>query len=147
MCVSVSVCVCVSVCLCVCVSVCLCLCVSVCLCVCVCVCVCVSVCVCLCVCLCVCERTHLCFGSHEQLHFIDKIGTFKFQLCSKVPLSVHPHQLLATNPLDSSAPVKRRGKEREDPKKKRPSAMRRVLIKEREERHRIREQGLEIPQK
>jgi selenocysteine insertion sequence-binding protein 2 len=55
-------------------------------------------------------------------------------------------ELLATNPLDSSAPVKRRGKEREDPKKKRPSAMRRVLIKEREERHRIREQGLEIPQ-
>ena len=56
-------------------------------------------------------------------------------------------QSLAPNLLDSSAPVRRRGKEREDPKKKRPSAMRKVLIKEREERHRIREQGLEIPQK
>nr|XP_006817601.1 PREDICTED: LOW QUALITY PROTEIN: selenocysteine insertion sequence-binding protein 2-like [Saccoglossus kowalevskii] len=42
-----------------------------------------------------------------------------------------------TNPLDSSAPVKR-GKEREQPAKKKPSALKRVILREREEKKRLR---------
>ncbi|XP_071789290.1 uncharacterized protein [Asterias amurensis] len=45
--------------------------------------------------------------------------------------------MLGHNPLDSSAPLKR-GKERETPVKKKPSALKRVILKEREENKRLR---------
>lgn len=38
------------------------------------------------------------------------------------------------NPLDSSAPTVKRGKERETPKSKKPSPLKKVILKEREER-------------
>ena len=41
------------------------------------------------------------------------------------------------NVLDSTAPLKR-GKERETPAKKKPSALKRVILKEREENKRLR---------
>eukprot|EP01134_Creolimax_fragrantissima_P008120 CFRG8120T1 len=40
----------------------------------------------------------------------------------------------SANPLDSTAPVRRRGKERLVPKKKRPTAMRKIIMKDREKR-------------
>ena len=49
------------------------------------------------------------------------------------------------NALDASAPTRRRGKEREEAKRKRPSALRRVLVREREERRQLMEQGKEVP--
>ncbi|CAB4028367.1 Hypothetical predicted protein [Paramuricea clavata] len=45
----------------------------------------------------------------------------------------------AANVLDSTAPIVFRSKEREFPKKKKPSAMRKILTKEREEKKMIRE--------
>ena len=42
------------------------------------------------------------------------------------------------NPLDTSAPTVKRGKERETPKAKKPSALKKVILKEREERKRLR---------
>lgn len=42
--------------------------------------------------------------------------------------------LVPHNPLDSSAPLKKRGKERENPKVKKPSALKKVILKEREEK-------------
>ncbi|XP_067943712.1 selenocysteine insertion sequence-binding protein 2-like [Watersipora subatra] len=42
------------------------------------------------------------------------------------------------NPLDSTAPVIKRGKEREVPRAKKPSALKKVILKEREERKRLR---------
>lgn len=49
----------------------------------------------------------------------------------KVLASVNPSKDEVTrtgNPMDSSAPTTRRGKERETPKKKRPSALRKVTV-------------------
>ncbi|CAD5111854.1 DgyrCDS1118 [Dimorphilus gyrociliatus] len=46
---------------------------------------------------------------------------------------------LAINPLDSSAPTIKRGKERENPRPKKPSALKKVILKEREEKKRSRE--------
>lgn len=45
--------------------------------------------------------------------------------------------VVSTNPLDSSAPVKR-GKERENPKPKKPSALKKVILKEREAKKQLR---------
>lgn len=45
------------------------------------------------------------------------------------------------NMLDSTAPLVKRGKERETPAKKRPSALKKVILKEREEKKRHRELG------
>lgn len=45
------------------------------------------------------------------------------------------------NILDSTAPLVKRGKERETPAKKRPSALKKVILKEREEKKRQRELG------
>ena len=45
------------------------------------------------------------------------------------------------NMLDSTAPLVKRGKERETPAKKRPSALKKVILKEREEKKRQRELG------
>lgn len=45
------------------------------------------------------------------------------------------------NILDSTAPLIKRGKERETPAKKRPSALKKVILKEREEKKRQRELG------
>jgi len=44
----------------------------------------------------------------------------------------------ALNPLDSTAPTFKRGKEREIPKAKKPSALKKVILKEREEKKRLR---------
>ena len=41
--------------------------------------------------------------------------------------------------LDSTAPLVKRGKERETPAKKRPSALKKVILKEREEKKRLRD--------
>ncbi|XP_039256732.2 selenocysteine insertion sequence-binding protein 2-like [Styela clava] len=46
--------------------------------------------------------------------------------------------MMPHNPLDSSAPMKKRGKEREIPRAKKPSALKKVILKEREERNRNR---------
>ncbi|XP_065884560.1 selenocysteine insertion sequence-binding protein 2-like [Dysidea avara] len=43
------------------------------------------------------------------------------------------------NMLDSTAPLVKRGKERETPAKKRPSALKKVILKEREEKKRLRD--------
>ncbi|XP_065841806.1 selenocysteine insertion sequence-binding protein 2-like isoform X2 [Oscarella lobularis] len=43
------------------------------------------------------------------------------------------------NPLDSTAPQMRRGKERETPKVKKPSALKKIILKEREEKRKARE--------
>ncbi|XP_072040506.1 uncharacterized protein [Amphiura filiformis] len=51
-------------------------------------------------------------------------------------LQVEMHNM-GHNPLDTSAPIKR-GKEREAPAKKKPSALKRVILKEREEKKRLR---------
>ena len=45
------------------------------------------------------------------------------------------------NMLDSTAPLVKRGKEREMPAKKRPSALKKVILKEREVKKRQRELG------
>ncbi|XP_014666447.1 PREDICTED: selenocysteine insertion sequence-binding protein 2-like [Priapulus caudatus] len=44
---------------------------------------------------------------------------------------------LVANPLDSTAPAKR-GKEKENPARKRPSALKKVILKERQEKKRVR---------
>nr|CAB3265946.1 selenocysteine insertion sequence-binding protein 2-like [Phallusia mammillata] len=46
---------------------------------------------------------------------------------------------MPVNPLDSTAPMVKRGKERENPKPKKPSALKKVILKEREEKkeHRL----------
>lgn len=49
------------------------------------------------------------------------------------------NKLSAINPLDSSAPTSKRGKERENPRPKKPSALKKVILKEREEKKRSRE--------
>ncbi|XP_022100524.1 selenocysteine insertion sequence-binding protein 2-like [Acanthaster planci] len=49
----------------------------------------------------------------------------------------HREPVKGHNPLDASAPLKR-GKERETPVKKKPSALKRVILKEREENKRLR---------
>lgn len=54
-------------------------------------------------------------------------------------------ELSPRNALDASAPTRRRGKEREEAKRKRPSALRRVLVREREERRQLMEHGKEVP--
>ncbi len=43
----------------------------------------------------------------------------------------------SSNPLDSNAPAKR-GKERENPKPKKPSALKKVILKEREAKKQLR---------
>ena len=51
------------------------------------------------------------------------------------------------NALDSSAPTKRRGKEREKPKKKKPTRMKRLIMSERESRRSERQQNLALSTK
>eukprot|EP00731_Ephydatia_muelleri_P017820 Em0010g918a len=62
-----------------------------------------------------------------------------------VPERVKDEKSIPRNALDSSAPLVRRGKERETPKKKKPSALKKVIAKEKEEKRKLREQGLSIP--
>ncbi|KAJ7394141.1 Selenocysteine insertion sequence-binding protein 2 [Desmophyllum pertusum] len=45
------------------------------------------------------------------------------------------------NTLDSTAPVVKRGKERENPARKKPSALKKIILKEREEKKKARETG------
>lgn len=59
----------------------------------------------------------------------------------------HPRQLekVAHNPLDSTSPLVKKGKQREVPKAKKPSPLKKIILKEREERKQYRlleEQGL-----
>ncbi|XP_041087792.1 selenocysteine insertion sequence-binding protein 2-like isoform X2 [Polyodon spathula] len=59
----------------------------------------------------------------------------------------HPRQLekVAHNPLDSTSPLVKKGKQREVPKAKKPSPLKKIILKEREERKQCRlleEQGL-----
>ena len=46
--------------------------------------------------------------------------------------------VISGNILDSSAPAKRRGKERERPRAKRPSKMKRIILKDRQKRTELR---------
>lgn len=67
-------------------------------------------------------------------------------LYKKAPLEkTKDEKSIPRNVLDSSAPLVRRGKERESPKKKKPSALKKVITKEKEEKRKLREQGLDIP--
>lgn len=55
---------------------------------------------------------------------------------------------IAHNPLDSTSPLVKKGKQREVPKAKKPTPLKRVILKEREERKQKRlleEQGLSVP--
>jgi selenocysteine insertion sequence-binding protein 2 len=49
------------------------------------------------------------------------------------------------NVLDSSAPVIMRGKEKETPKKKKPSSLRKIVDKEKNERKQLMSEGMPIP--
>ena len=53
-------------------------------------------------------------------------------------------QLFSGNTLDSSGPTKRRGKEREKPRLKKPNKFKRLLIKDRKERQELRRLLAEI---
>ncbi|KPP72743.1 hypothetical protein Z043_108227 [Scleropages formosus] len=62
----------------------------------------------------------------------------------------HPRQVerVAHNPLDSTSPLVKKGKQREVPKAKKPTPLKRIILKEREERKRNRlleERGLLPP--
>lgn len=63
---------------------------------------------------------------------------------SKINKSVIP---TAKNVLDSSAPAKRRGKEREKPKKKKHTTMKKLILLEREGRRDLRLANLELSKK
>ncbi|XP_062512156.1 selenocysteine insertion sequence-binding protein 2-like isoform X2 [Corticium candelabrum] len=52
----------------------------------------------------------------------------------KVVSSASHVDAVPRNVLDSTAPVKRRGKEREQPKQRKPSSLKRIILKEREEK-------------
>ncbi|KAK2167715.1 hypothetical protein LSH36_25g10000 [Paralvinella palmiformis] len=82
-----------------------------------------------------------------SLNFADMISALeKQQEDSKSKKEKHPvisqpvnkgSHIPVVNPLDTSAPVKR-GKEREVPKVKKPSPLKKVILKEREEKKRLR---------
>ncbi|XP_072560943.1 uncharacterized protein secisbp2 isoform X2 [Paramormyrops kingsleyae] len=62
----------------------------------------------------------------------------------------HPRQpeKIAHNPLDSTSPLVKKGKQREVPKAKKPTPLKRIILKEREERKQKRlleERGLDAP--
>ncbi|XP_052785632.1 uncharacterized protein LOC128221193 isoform X2 [Mya arenaria] len=54
------------------------------------------------------------------------------------PVVIKKDDLKPVNQLDSSAPMVKRGKERETPKLKKPSPLKKVILKEREEKKRLR---------
>ncbi|CAK8696086.1 selenocysteine insertion sequence-binding protein 2-like isoform X2 [Clavelina lepadiformis] len=60
----------------------------------------------------------------------------------KSGLSQRTKQNIPTNVLDATAPSQKRGKERETPKPKKPSALKKVILKEREEKKEQRLQQL-----
>ncbi|KAG8455354.1 hypothetical protein GDO86_001524 [Hymenochirus boettgeri] len=49
------------------------------------------------------------------------------------------------NPLDSSAPLVKKGKQREVPKAKKPTSLKKIILKEREERKQHQPSGSELP--
>lgn len=62
-----------------------------------------------------------------------------FPLVPKEPTSKRlpqnsSHEKVPHNPLDSSAPLVKRGKQREIPKAKKPTSLKKIILKEREER-------------
>eukprot|EP00118_Oscarella_pearsei_P005786 m.26535 g.26535 ORF g.26535 m.26535 type:complete len:656 (+) comp29401_c0_seq2:330-2297(+) len=60
-------------------------------------------------------------------------------LAAAKPAVQHKEGAAPRNPLDATAPVARRGKEREIPKVKKPSALKKIILKEREEKRKARE--------
>ena len=68
----------------------------------------------------------------QDLPHLSNIHVWPLIILTHFSINIKGH-----NPLDSSAPLKR-GKERETPVKKKPSALKRVILKEREENKRLR---------
>ncbi|XP_052267656.1 uncharacterized protein LOC127869273 isoform X1 [Dreissena polymorpha] len=66
---------------------------------------------------------------------VKKVQEQKKELKLLTPRKEEVKQL---NPLDSNAPAVKRGKERETPKAKKPSPLKKVILKEREEKKRLR---------